>query len=96
MSTVDNLADFFTKPLKASVFFPMRDAIMNVSRSESPALRASLRVSATGGSCESIAPYLAFALRSAPHHGAPRVRYVLVPVIIVVLPLHCASPCSTY
>ena len=26
-----NLADFFTKPLKASKFFPMRDAIMNVS-----------------------------------------------------------------
>ena len=31
VSTVDNLADFFTKPLRASVFFPMRDRIMNVS-----------------------------------------------------------------
>ena len=30
VSTVDNLADFFTKPLRASVFFPMRDRIMNV------------------------------------------------------------------
>ena len=28
--TVDNLADFFTKPLGAKAFFPMRDAIMNV------------------------------------------------------------------
>ena len=26
-----NLADFFTKPLKPSKFFPMRDAIMNVN-----------------------------------------------------------------
>ena len=33
VSTVDNLADFFTKPLKASGpngFFKMRDEIMNV------------------------------------------------------------------
>ena len=30
VSTVDNLADFFTKPLPARVFFPMRDVIMNV------------------------------------------------------------------
>ena len=30
VSTVDNLADFFTKPLPARVFFPMRDRIMNV------------------------------------------------------------------
>ena len=30
VSTVDNLADFFTKPLPARVFFPMRDTIMNV------------------------------------------------------------------
>ena len=29
VSTIDNLADFFTKTLKASTFFPMRDAIMN-------------------------------------------------------------------
>ena len=28
--TVDNLADFFTKPLRANVFFTMRDQIMNV------------------------------------------------------------------
>ena len=32
VATMDNLADF-TKPLRASVFFPMRDRIMNVSRS---------------------------------------------------------------
>ena len=28
--TVDNLADFFTKPLGVKAFFPMRNAIMNV------------------------------------------------------------------
>ena len=48
--TVDNLADFFTKPLRASVFFPMRDKIMNVSREEARALRVARRHSATGGS----------------------------------------------
>ena len=31
VSTVDNLADFFTKPLKAAQFFAMRDRIMNVT-----------------------------------------------------------------
>ena len=30
VATVDDLADFFTKPLSAKVFYPMRDAIMNV------------------------------------------------------------------
>ena len=29
VNTVDNLADFFTKPLPARTFVPMRDAIMN-------------------------------------------------------------------
>ena len=29
-NTVDNLADFFTKPLSAKMFVPMRDEIMNV------------------------------------------------------------------
>ena len=28
--TVDNIADFFTKPLPAKVFYAMRDAIMNI------------------------------------------------------------------
>ena len=28
--SADNLADFFTKPLSASAFFPLRDIIMNV------------------------------------------------------------------
>jgi hypothetical protein len=36
VSTVDNLADFFTKPLRASVFFPMRDKIMNVASGPRP------------------------------------------------------------
>ena len=30
VNSVDNLADFFTKPLDARVFYPMRDRIMNV------------------------------------------------------------------
>ena len=29
VATDDNLADFFTKGLKAKKFFPMRDKIMN-------------------------------------------------------------------
>ena len=29
--SADNLADFFTKPLSANVFFPLRDAIMNTA-----------------------------------------------------------------
>jgi hypothetical protein len=29
VASADNLADFFTKPLVAKVFFPMRDKIMN-------------------------------------------------------------------
>ena len=33
VATVDNLADFFTKPLKASQFFAMRDKIMNYDSS---------------------------------------------------------------
>ena len=32
MATVDNLADFFTKPLKGKDFFHMRDVIMNVPK----------------------------------------------------------------
>ena len=31
--SADNMADFFTKPLVAAQFFPMRDTIMNVPRS---------------------------------------------------------------
>ena len=33
VNSVDNLADFFTKPLDARVFYPMRDRIMNVKHS---------------------------------------------------------------
>ena len=33
VSSADNLADFFTKPLPASKFFALRDRIMNVYRS---------------------------------------------------------------
>ena len=34
--TTDNLADFFTKPLPASVFFAMRDKIMNIKEDFPP------------------------------------------------------------
>ena len=51
VSTVDNLADFFTKPLPARVFFPMRDTIMNVP----PPLRGA-PTRGTGGRCESVVP----------------------------------------
>ena len=34
VNTIDNLADLFTKPLTARVFYPMRDAIMNMSSSD--------------------------------------------------------------
>ena len=32
VATVDNLADFFTKPLPAKRFFALRDALMNVPK----------------------------------------------------------------
>ena len=32
VQSADNLADFFTKPLPARSFFPMRDRIMNVPK----------------------------------------------------------------
>ena len=32
VSSVDNLADFFTKPLPPAKFFALRDKIMNVYR----------------------------------------------------------------
>ena len=42
VSTIDNLADFFTKPLPAKSFYAMRDQIMNVPPGQ--------RMSATPGS----------------------------------------------
>ena len=35
VNTVDNEADLFTKVLSPRVFYPLRDAIMNVSRADS-------------------------------------------------------------
>ena len=56
VSTVDNIADFFTKPLKSRDFFRMRDIIMNVpararanSASERAPRRYDGRSEATGG-----------------------------------------------
>ena len=34
VKSAENIGDFFTKPLPARVFFPMRDRIMNVPVSE--------------------------------------------------------------
>ena len=51
VSTVDNLADFFTKPLRASVFFPMRDRIMNVP---GPCPRGGVERRARGASPDSV------------------------------------------
>ena len=33
VATIDNIADFFTKPLKSKQFFAMRDKIMNYDSS---------------------------------------------------------------
>ena len=35
VNTVDNEADLFTKVLAPRVFYPLRDAVMNVSREDS-------------------------------------------------------------
>ena len=39
--SVDNMADFFTKPLSAKSFFGFRDTIMNVSKTNVSALSLS-------------------------------------------------------
>ena len=39
VNTVDNLADFFTKPLQGDHFFTMRDAIMNCDSKLARSLR---------------------------------------------------------
>ena len=44
----DNIADLFTKPLEAHLFFPLRDAIMNVPLD----MRDGARHATTGGRCE--------------------------------------------
>ena len=49
VATDDNIADFFTKGLKANKFFAMRDKIMNVPASASVALRASRRAALPRG-----------------------------------------------
>ena len=46
VSTVNNIADFFTKPLNPRVFIEMRDKIMNV--------RANVACPSTGGRCKSL------------------------------------------
>ena len=61
VTTVKNIGDFFTKPLPARSFFPMRDTIMNVPRA-----------SATGGRCVPSAPCAATPIvqtGSPPHRG---------------------------
>ena len=41
VNTIDNLADFFTKPLQGDHFFTMRDAIMNCDSKRARSLRSS-------------------------------------------------------
>ena len=52
ISTVDNLADFFTKALPPATFFRMRNAIMNVDTS-----RDVKSAFADGGVGERLGPY---------------------------------------
>ena len=52
VSTTENMADFFTKPLAASTFYAMRNAIMNVDRGAhalTPARQPSPPASVCGG-----------------------------------------------
>ena len=44
VKTTENLADFFTKPLPAKSFFPLRNKIMNVPVSDRVLRRTTLRV----------------------------------------------------
>ena len=44
VSTSENLADFFTKPLRGRAFFPLRDRVMNV-----PSSMRETAVETTGG-----------------------------------------------
>ena len=69
VATVDNIADFFTKPLKSKDFFRMRDVIMNVparsrenSAGRSAIARASPRV------CLDAEAVATVAVRSARRH----------------------------
>ena len=48
--SADNLADFFTKVQPSRVFFPMRDAIMNVPRARGGLEPNSATVAASPGS----------------------------------------------
>jgi len=40
VNTIDNIADFFTKPIQGAAFFRMRDIIMNCDARAAKALRA--------------------------------------------------------
>ena len=64
VSTVDTMADFFTKPLKARKFFAMRDAIMDAACIDSTVSR-SLRASSRRKSL--VAPALRRDCISAPN-----------------------------
>ena len=47
--TVDNLADFFTKPLAKNDFFRMRDILMNVPAADCVAVSRERKTPARGG-----------------------------------------------
>jgi hypothetical protein len=65
VNTVDNLADFFTKPLEGKLFFDndMRDRIMNVAPSAMGGLARSYRARVHGGVSSDASGVCARALR---------------------------------
>ena len=65
VNTLDNEADIFTKPLVPRLFYPLRDAMMNVPLSDSEVLtmggRGNTAIRSMGGSSER--------KRAASHRG---------------------------
>ena len=49
VNTLDNEADFFTKPLEGKLFFELRDRIMNVAPTAMGGLARSYRACVHGG-----------------------------------------------
>ena len=49
VNTVDNLADFFTKPLAKNDYFRMRDTLMNVPAVDCVAVSRECKTPARGG-----------------------------------------------
>ena len=54
VNTLDNEADFFTKPLEGKLFFELRDRIMNVAPTALGGLARSYRASVHGGVLDAV------------------------------------------